>query len=406
MQKAIKAVSIAGFILSIPLFLLIWYGNQYVPDRYTATDLASLTTGTPFFCCKCDTPVELTASGESTKQYQAQLKLFDTIPVKDATVEIVEREYVIPGGEAFGLRLFTDGVLVTQISSVDAADGSVTPAKKPGIRQGDIIRELDGVRVTSNAQLARLVRDSKGKKMKVIFYRNGNKKSGVISPVLSKDGQYHIGIWVRDSTAGVGTVTFTDPVSGVLAGLGHAICDSDTGGVMPVREGEIVHAEVRGCIKGTSGTPGELCGFFQNEVIGPVQLNCSSGIYGTVNAVPETAQRVPVALTSEVTTGAAQIISTVDSSGPQRFNIEISRFFRSESSEKNMIIRITDKRLLEKTGGIVQGMSGSPILQNGRLVGAVTHVFVNDPEQGYAIFAESMMKTARQLAQTTSRNAA
>ncbi len=406
MQKAIKAVSIIGFILSIPLFLLVWYGDRFVPDRYTATDLASLNTGTPIFRCECDTPVELTAAEESTKQYHAQLKLFDTIPVKSATVEIVAREYVIPGGEAFGLRLFTDGVLVTQISSVDGADGSITPAKKAGIRQGDIIRELDGVRVTSNAQLAELVKNGKGKKMKVIFYRNGNRKSGVISPALSNDGQYHIGIWVRDSTAGVGTVTFTDPGSGIVAGLGHAICDSDTGGVMPVREGEMVHAEVRGCIKGTSGTPGELCGFFHKKVIGPVQLNCSSGIYGTVNEVPETAKRVPVALTTEVSTGAAQIIATVDSSGPQRFSIEITRFFRAESSEKNMVIRITDERLLEKTGGIVQGMSGSPILQNGRLVGAVTHVFVNDPEQGYAIFAENMVNTARQLARTASRNAA
>ena len=399
MQTASKAVSIIGLILSFPLFLLIWYGNEYVPDRYTATDLASLTTGMPFFRCACSAAAEATATEGNGRQYHAQLKLFDTIPIKNATVEIVDRDYVIPGGEAFGLRLFTDGVMVTQISSVDGKDGSVVPAKKPGVRQGDVIREIDGVRVTSNAQLAEIVKNSMGKKMKILFTRNGSKNSGIITPALGKDGSYHIGIWVRDSTAGVGTVTFTDPANRIIAGLGHAICDSDTGEVMPAREGEMVRVEVRGCVKGTPGTPGELCGFFQNDVIGSVELNCSGGVYGTASKQPGTTQQVPVALTSEVTTGKAQIIATVDRNGPQRFDIEITRFFRASPNEKNMMIRVTDKRLLDVTGGIVQGMSGSPILQNGKLVGAVTHVFLNDPEQGYAIFAESMVKTAKQLAQ-------
>ena len=406
MQAAIKAVSVIGLILSFPVFLLIWYGNEYVPDRYTATDPANLTTGVPFFRCVCDASVEVTAAGTNVGQHRAQLLLFDAIPVKSATVEIVDRDYVIPGGEAFGLRLFTDGVLVTQISSVNTADGAAAPAKKAGIKQGDVILELDGVRVTSNAQLAQTVKNSKGRKMKVSFTRNGSQKSSVITPALAADGEYHIGIWVRDSTAGVGTVTFTDPDNDVIAGLGHAICDSDTGEIMPVREGEMVRAEVRGCVKGTSGTPGELCGFFHNEVIGSVELNSDDGVYGTATKLPENAERVPVALTTEATTGKAQIIATIDKDGPQRFDVEITRFFRAASSEKNMIIRITDKRLLEKTGGIVQGMSGSPILQNGKLVGAVTHVFVNDPEQGYAIFAESMLKTAEQLAQQRNREAA
>jgi stage IV sporulation protein B len=167
---------------------------------------------------------------------------------------------------------------------------------------------------------------------------------------------------------------------------------------MPVREGEMVRAEVRGCVKGTPGTPGELCGFFQSDVIGSVELNCPDGVYGTASELPESTARVPVALTNEVTVGKAQIIATVDKNGPQRFDIEITRFFRASSHEKNMMIRVTDQRLLKVTGGIVQGMSGSPILQNGKLAGAVTHVFVNDPEQGYAIFAESMVKTAEQLA--------
>ena len=404
MQAAIKAVSVFGLILAFPLFLLIWYGTEFEPDRYTATDLASLTTGTPFFRCSCDTPDETAAAG--ARQYRAQLKLFDAIPVKSATVEIVERDHVIPGGDAFGLRLFTDGVMITQISSVNGKAGAVIPAKKAGLRPGDVITEIDGIRVTSNAQLAQTVQSSKGQKMKVSFTRNGSQKSTAITPAAAADGAYRIGIWVRDSTAGVGTVTFTDPESGVIAGLGHAICDSDAGEIMPVREGEMVRAEVRGCIKGTPGTPGELCGFFHNDVIGTVELNCEGGVYGLAAERPDTAGSLPVALINEVVTGKAQIIATVDKTGPQRFDIEITRFFRAASQEKNMIIRITDKRLLAITGGIVQGMSGSPILQNGRLVGAVTHVFVNDPQQGYAIFAQSMVRTARQLAQQISRNAA
>ena len=404
MQAAIKAVSVFGLILAFPLFLLIWYGTEFEPDRYTATDLASLTTGTPFFRCSCDTPDETAAAG--ARQYRAQLKLFDAIPVKSATVEIVERDHVIPGGDAFGLRLFTDGVMITQISSVNGKAGAVIPAKKAGLRPGDVITEIDGVRVTSNAQLAQTVQNSKGQKMKVSFTRNGSQKSTAITPAAAADGAYRIGIWVRDSTAGVGTVTFTDPQSGVIAGLGHAICDSDAGEIMPVREGEMVRAEVRGCIKGTPGTPGELCGFFHNDVIGTVELNCEGGVYGLAAERPDTAGSLPVALINEVVTGKAQIIATVDKTGPQRFDIEITRFFRAASQEKNMIIRITDKRLLAITGGIVQGMSGIPILQNGRLVGAVTHVFVNDPQQGYAIFAQSMVRTARQLAQQISRSAA
>ncbi len=404
MQAAIKAVSMFGLILAFPLFLLIWYGTEFEPDRYTATDLASLTTGTPFFRCSCDAPNETAAAG--ARQYRAQLKLFDAIPVKSATVEIVERDHVIPGGDAFGLRLFTDGVMITQISSVNGKAGAVIPAKKAGLRPGDVITEIDGIRVTSNAQLAQTVQNSKGQKMKVGFTRNGSQKSTAITPAAAADGAYRIGIWVRDSTAGVGTVTFTDPESGVIAGLGHAICDSDAGEIMPVREGEMVRAEVRGCIKGTPGTPGELCGFFHNDVIGTVELNCEGGVYGLAAKRPGAAGSLPVALINEVVTGKAQIIATVDKTGPQRFDIEITRFFRAASQEKNMIIRITDKRLLAITGGIVQGMSGSPILQNGRLVGAVTHVFVNDPQQGYAIFAQSMVQTARQLAQQIGRNAA
>ena len=195
----------------------------------------------------------------------------------------------------------------------------------------------------------------------------------------------------------MGTVTFVDNTTGLFAGLGHAICDVDTGDAMPLRTGDIVGATIRGCVKGTSGTPGELCGVFSTGVIGELFINGNKGVYGILNKTEKKAKRIPVALCEEVKVGKAEIISTVNGTTPDYYEIEIVKIYKSDGEEKNMVIKVTDEDLLKKTGGIVQGMSGSPIIQNGMLVGAVTHVFVNDPQQGYAIFAEQMLDTADTL---------
>ena len=215
-------------------------------------------------------------------------------------------------------------------------------------------------------------------------------------PARSKvDSKFKAGLWVRDSSAGIGTVTFYDRKNGIFAGLGHAVCDVDTGEELPISGGDAVNAAVKGCYKGKDGSPGELCGVFAPGEIGELYENCGIGVYGAFSELPKTGE-MPVAIVDEVKTGKAQIISTVDADGPQYYDIEITKIY-TKSGQRNMIIEVRDKRLIEKTGGIVQGMSGSPIVQNGMLVGAVTHVFINDPLKGYAIFAQTMAEEAERI---------
>lgn len=397
MRKAIKAVSAFLALICIFVFAFICYGTAYVPDSILATDTYSADTGSPFFNCICDGEAAVSA-GSLSQVYSAQIKLFNVVPVKNSTVKVVNRRYVTLGGTPFGLRIFTNGVLVTAVGSVPTKDGTAYPAKKAGIKQGDIILKINGATVTSNQEITQLVENCGGKELTVELTRDGKNKTVSLLPAKqSADGRYKIGLWVRDSTAGVGTITFVDNDTGVFAGLGHAICDNDTGDIMPLRTGDILGATIRGCVKGTSGTPGELCGVFSTGVLGELYINSSQGVYGILNETENRTDKIPVALSDEVTTGKAQVVSTIDGTQPQYFDIEITKIHRVDDEEKNMVIKVTDEELLEKTGGIVQGMSGSPIIQNGMLVGAVTHVFVNDPQQGYAIFADTMLDTAQEL---------
>ena len=202
-------------------------------------------------------------------------------------------------------------------------------------------------------------------------------------------------------------LTFYDPESRIFAGLGHAICDVDTGEEMPLLAGDIVDAHINGCYKGTKGAAGELCGVFGSQVMGTLMVNGNTGVYGFMNASSAlTGKAVPVALRYEVKTGPAQIIATVDGKTPQYYDVEITKIYSGPDTQvKNMIVEVTDEALIQKTGGIVQGMSGSPIIQNGMLVGAVTHVFVNNPLQGYGIFAENMLHTAENVAAVQEKKA-
>ncbi len=397
MRKAIKNLSAILALICTFVFAFVCYGTVYVPDSILAKDSYSADTGSPFFSCVCEGETAVSA-GALSKVYPAQIKLFNVVPVKDSTVKVVNRRYVTLGGTPFGLRIFTNGVLVTAVGSVPTKKGTAYPAKKAGIKQGDIIFKINGVTVTSNQEITQLVEACGGKELTVELTRDGKKKTVSLLPVKqSADGRYKIGLWVRDSTAGVGTITFVDCETKVFAGLGHAICDADTGDVMPLRTGDILGATIRGCVKGTSGTPGELCGVFSTGVLGELYINGSKGVYGVLDKTSENSKQIPVALSDEVNTGKAQVVSTVDGGKPQYYDIEITKIHRVDDEEKNMVIKVTDEDLLEKTGGIVQGMSGSPIVQNGMLVGAVTHVFVNDPQQGYAIFADTMLDTAQEL---------
>ena len=406
MRKTIRFVSVVISLICALTLGLVGYGTVYLPESFVTADARFADTGSTLFTCKCDEAVSAD-SNDFVRSYPAEIRLLGAIPVKNSTVTVVHRRYVTLGGNVFGLRIFSDGVIVAGVGTFSSDGATVAPAKKAGVKQGDIIKEINGVAVTSNHDVSRAAEESHGEKLSVKFVRDGKTKTVEIVPSKdTADGKYKLGMWVRDSSAGVGTVTFVDNLTGTVAGLGHAICDSDTGDIIPLRSGDMLNVNIRGCVKGTSGTPGELCGVFGNKVFGELYVNGSYGVYGVAAEKDSTAKKIPVALSGEVKTGKAQIVSTVSENGPEYFDIEITKIHRGDDGEENMVIKVTDEDLLKKTGGIVQGMSGSPVVQNGMLVGAVTHVFVNDPEQGYAIFAETMILTAEQLEKQLADSAA
>ena len=338
------------------------------------------------------------AAGSS---YTASLKLFGLFPVKDVAVKVVDATSVVPCGTPFGIKMFTDGVLVVGMSAVDTPTGSSNPAKSSGIKVGDVIVSINGETVSSTEQVAQRVEESGGKSLTFKIRRDNILFDVQFVPAKSvNENRWKAGLWVRDSSAGIGTLTFYDPETNVFGGLGHAVCDVDTGEILPISSGEIVPAKIYSVNRGVSGTPGELRGGFEKGTLGNLTVNGETGIYGTLSNLPTLNDPVPVAMKQQVKSGSAQVLTTIDGTTPKLYDIRIDQVRYNDSSPtRNMVIVITDQELLDKTGGIVQGMSGSPILQDGKLIGAVTHVFVNDPTKGFAIFAENMLKTAETVAQ-------
>ena len=338
------------------------------------------------------------AAGSS---YTASLKLFGLFPVKDVAVKVVDATSVVPCGTPFGIKMFTDGVLVVGMSAVDTPTGSYNPAKSSGIKVGDVIVSINGETVSSTEQVAQRVEESGGKSLTFKILRDNILFDVQFVPAKSvNENRWKAGLWVRDSSAGIGTLTFYSPSSQVFAGLGHPVCDVDTGETLPLSSGEIVPAKIYSVNRGVSGTPGELRGGFEKGTLGNLTVNGETGIYGTLSNLPTLNDPVPVAMKQQVKSGSAQVLTTIDGTTPKLYDIRIDQVRYNDSSPtRNMVIVITDQELLDKTGGIVQGMSGSPILQDGKLIGAVTHVFVNDPTKGFAIFAENMLKTAETVAQ-------
>ena len=330
----------------------------------------------------------VTISAEAGGQTSVTFSLLGLIPVHETRVNVVEERTLIPGGQAVGVALKTRGVLVVS----DAAKGRA-------LRAGDVILSADGKSVESTKALSEQVGTAQTDTVRLEVLRGGQTITvdAQAEPDPS-DGRRKLGVWVRDSTAGVGTLTYIDPANQAYGALGHAIVDADTGRLLAAREGAILHASIVGVTKGQSGKAGELKGNFlkAGEQIGSLMENCEYGIYGVLDDMPENLlypQGLRVGARSAVHTGTASIIATVDADGPQEYGVEIVRCFaQSEPSQKGMILRVTDERLLEKTGGIVQGMSGSPILQDGRIIGAVTHVYLSDATQGYGMYIEWMLE--------------
>lgn len=331
------------------------------------------------------------------EEFDVELKVLGIIPYKTVNVEVVDELHVAVLGVPFGMKIYTEGVLVIKITDVETQNGKIKPAKNGGIKSGDYILSANGREVSTNEDLSKIVEESGGENIKFVIKRNGKKKTVSFPAVLCKEtNNYKIGIWIRDSSAGIGTLTFYSPATNILCGLGHGICDEDTGKILELNSGEIVSAEILSAEKGRTGSPGQLNGKFKNKTIGKIVYNCSGGVYSSPIGRIDAKNLLEIALKQEITDGKAQIYCTVDGTTPKLYDCEIKvRSSAFMSKTQNMVVTVTDSELLDKTGGIVQGMSGSPIIQNGKLIGALTHVLVDDPTKGYAIFAENMLETAQ-----------
>ncbi len=333
--------------------------------------------------------------GES---FEVDLKIFGVIPFSTVNVQIVDDMYVAVLGNPFGMKIYTDGVLVIESTDIITDSGKTNPALAAGIKVGDYIKGVNGQTVTCNEDLLQMVTKSDGKAMSFEVVRDGESFLYEVIPVIDKEsGVYRIGIWVRDSSAGIGTLTFYSPSNDVVCGLGHGICDSDTETLLSVEEGELVEASIVGVVKGSAGNPGSLKGKFTYGSIADISLNSEQGVYGIAKQEISSTNLTEIALKQEVYDGEAQILCTVDGDTPKLYSCEIKRTGSSNSKTQNLIVTVTDKELINATGGIVQGMSGSPILQDGKLVGALTHVLVSDSLTGYGIYAENMLEVAQSV---------
>jgi stage IV sporulation protein B len=333
---------------------------------------------------------------------EMKLKLFGAIPLKTIKVHVVPDLKVIPGGQTIGVKIKSAGIMVVGHHLITVSDAQkVSPGEDAKIQVGDLITKINGKESKDVSKVTDLVTKSGLSKtpLDLTIVRNKQILQIKLQPVYDVvDKSYRLGLYIRDSAAGVGTLTFYAPDQGVYGALGHVITDMDTQTPITVGDGEIVHSNVTSIAKSQSGEPGEKrAQFFKDsKVIGNIEKNTSFGIFGKMFASPDHSiakEPIPVAFAEEVKEGPAQIYTVVDGQKVEKFDIEISHVAKQDlPATKGMVIKITDPKLLDKTGGIVQGMSGSPIVQNGKMIGAVTHVFVNDPTSGYGCFIEWMLQ--------------
>lgn len=336
---------------------------------------------------------------EETGKMNLELNLFNLFSVKDVTVNVIPKTTVIPLGKAIGMKMYTKGVLVVGMSEIEGQK----PYENSGIETGDKIVEVNNVKINNTEELIACVNSSKGENIEITYISDNEEEVTNISPVKTGENEYKLGLWVRDAAAGVGTLTFYEPSTGEFGALGHGINDVDTYELIDIANGELVTTNIIDIVKGEDGTPGEIRGVIDGgSTIGSIYKNTSYGVYGKVldtsrlNLNKNT--EIEVANRSEITTGKAEIMCELENGKIEKYEIEIQKIFLENNQDnKSMLIKVTDEDLIEKTGGIIQGMSGAPIIQNGKFIGAVTHVLVNDSKMGYAVFADLMIKQMREV---------
>ncbi len=322
------------------------------------------------------------------------------IPVKKTKVKVLNELKVIPGGQSIGVQLNTLGALVVGYNKVQSQDGLGSPGEEAGIQIGDIISEINGVQITNMDDVSKALKNAGQGETNIKIIRDKKEMTLNIKPLKDVNDQtYKLGLYIRDSASGIGTLTFYEPKSGKYGALGHVISDSDTKSPIIVKDGTIYRSTITSIDKGSNGSPGEKLAHFtsDNQEIGSIESNTPFGIFGKMYVPFESNydEGLSVAVSAEVKKGPAEILTVIDGKKVEKFSVEvISSIPQKFPATKGLIIKITDPKLLEKTGGIVQGMSGSPIIQNGKIIGAVTHVFVNDPTSGYGVHIEWMLQEA------------
>lgn len=408
MKNIFNKIILLAFLIILYIYILV---INYIPEQITIFEGENLSLKTFFGITLNSKDESLTVSantGEKTINKigteKLSVNLFEKIFLKNIDVSVIPRTTVIPVGSIAGAKLYTSGVLVVGMSEIEGEDKiKYKPYENTGIEEGDTILKINDNIINSTDDLIDKVNESKGEKINIEYIHDEQTKECSITPIKTDAEEYKIGLWVRDSAAGVGTVTFYEPSTKKFGALGHGITDIDTGELLNIASGEFVTASILNIKKGEDGNPGKIQGTVEEqEIIGKISKNTEFGIYGKIENLSslniDASKEMEVALREEIKLGKAYILCSLNNQKVEQYEIEITKIYKDNNyNNKSMEITVTDPKLIEKTGGIIQGMSGSPIIQNGKFIGAVTHVLVNSATQGYAIFGDLMIKQSREV---------
>lgn len=408
MKKFIKMLLLVFFLIVILIYILV---IEKIPENIVLFQGEQISFKTLFgIRIKKQADILETSSNNnqeiSDKIGSTNLKvsLFNKITLKEINIDVIPKTKVVLIGKIAGVKLYTSGVLVVGMSEIRGQDNKkYKPYENTGIEEGDTITKINEIEINSTDELIEKVNNSNGEELNIEYLHENEIKECSITPVKQTNNEYKLGLWVRDSAAGVGTVTFYEPETKTFGALGHGISDIDTGKLIDISKGEFVTTKILNIEKGQKGEPGKIQGSIEKgTTIGNINKNTRFGIYGVVDNLSainiDMSKEMEVALRDEIKIGKATILCSLDNEIPQEYEIEIEKIYKDNNYDnKSMEIKVTDEKLLEKTGGIIQGMSGSPIIQNGKFIGALTHVLVNNPEEGYGVFADIMIKQSKEV---------